>query len=154
MIPNLVWGECREKEQARQSGKKRKFIRGKERGDWPLRRASVLSFWLSLSSTPPKKNSLKGRSCSWKSGIWWSRSFEKVGTSEVTGCHLGNLVSLTDHCDFILHLKGQHNEPSYQWDSIWALSLRFNTWSNGSFNLSQKFNLNQPVWNFLVKHSM
>jgi len=24
---------------------------------------------------------------------------EKKGTSEVTGCHLGNLVSLKDHCD-------------------------------------------------------
>ena len=45
------------------------------------------------------KNSLKGWSHSWRSGIWWSRSFEKIGTSEITGCHLGNLVSLTDHCD-------------------------------------------------------
>ena len=45
------------------------------------------------------KNSLKGRSRSRRSGIWWNRSFEKIGTSEVTGCHLGNLVSLKDHCD-------------------------------------------------------
>ena len=48
-----------------------------------------------------------------RSGIWWSHSFEKIGTSEITGCHLGNLASLTDHSDFILHLQGQHNEPSY-----------------------------------------
>ena len=34
-----------------------------------------------------------------RSGIWWSHSFEKIGTSEITGCHLGNLVSLKDHCD-------------------------------------------------------
>ena len=39
-------------------------------------------------------NSLKGLSRSQRSGIWWSRSFEKIGTSEITGCHLGNLVSL------------------------------------------------------------
>ena len=32
-------------------------------------------------------------------GIWWSCSFEKIGASETTACHLGNLVSLTDHCD-------------------------------------------------------
>ena len=45
------------------------------------------------------KNSRKGWSCSRRSGIWWSCSFEKIGASEITGCHLGNLVSLTDHCD-------------------------------------------------------
>ena len=44
------------------------------------------------------KNSLKGCSCSRRSGIWWSRSFEKISTSGITGCHLGNLVSLKDHC--------------------------------------------------------
>ena len=46
--------------------------------------------------------------------VWnrWSCSFEKVGASEKTECHLGNLVSLKDHCDFILCLPGQHNEPS------------------------------------------
>ena len=40
--------------------KKRKFIRGKWEGDWPLRRTSVLPFRWSLSYTPPIKNSLKG----------------------------------------------------------------------------------------------
>ena len=25
---------------------------------------------------------------------------------------------------FILCLRGQHNEPSYQWDPVWALSVR------------------------------
>ena len=76
------------------------------------------------------KSSLKGRSGSQRSGIWWSCSFEKISASEITGCHLGNLVSLTghcdfflDHCDFIHHLQGQHNEePSYQSDPMWALS--------------------------------
>ena len=88
----------RKREHPGQSGKKRKFIRGKREGDCPLRRTSILPFCQSLSYTSPMKNSLKG-SCSWRSGIWWSRSFEKVGTSEITGCHLDNLVSLTDHCD-------------------------------------------------------
>ena len=69
------------------------------------------------------KNSLQGWSCSQRSGIWWSCRSEKISASEITGCHLGNLVSLTDHCDFILHLWGQHNKPSYQWDLIWALSI-------------------------------
>ena len=46
-------------------------------------------------------NSLKGWSCSRRSGIWWSCSFEKIGASEITGRHLGNLVSLTDHCDLL-----------------------------------------------------
>ena len=45
------------------------------------------------------KNSLKGWSHSQKSGTWWFHSFEKLGASEITECHLGNLVSLTDHCD-------------------------------------------------------
>ena len=44
----------------------------------------------------------------------WSHSFEKIGASGKTEWHLGNLVSLTDHSDFILSLQGQHNEPSYQ----------------------------------------
>ena len=43
---------------------------------------------------------------------------------EIIGCHLGNLVSLTDHGDFIFCLQGQHNKPSYQWDARWALSIR------------------------------
>ena len=34
----------RKREQARQSGKKRKFIRGQREGDWLLRRTSVLPF--------------------------------------------------------------------------------------------------------------
>ena len=45
------------------------------------------------------KNYLKGWSHSQRSGIWSSRSFEKLGTSEITWCHLDNLVSLTEHCD-------------------------------------------------------
>ena len=44
------------------------------------------------------KNSLKRWSRSQRSGIWWFHSFEKIGPSEITGCHLGNLVSLKDHC--------------------------------------------------------
>lgn len=32
--------------------------------------------------------------------------------------------------------------------------IRLNSWSNCSFNLSQKHNLNQPVWSFLVKHQL
>ena len=84
---------------ARQTGKKRKFIRGKREGDWLLRRTSILPFWWIPSYTPPMKNSLKGWSHSQRSGTWWSRNFEKIGASEITRCHLGNLVSLTDHCD-------------------------------------------------------
>ena len=72
------------------------------------------------------KNSLKGWSHSWRSGIWWSCSFEKIGASEITGCHLGNLVRLTDHCDLFFVFRGWHNKPSYQWDPMWALSpIRF-----------------------------
>ena len=41
----------------------------------------------------------------------------------ITGCHLGKLVSLTDHCDFILCLQGLHNQLSYQSHPVWALSL-------------------------------
>ena len=89
----------RKRERARQSGKKRKFIRGKREGDWLLRRTSVFPFWWSPSYTAPRKNSLKGWSRSWRSGIWWSRSFEKIGASKIKECHLGNLVSLKDHCD-------------------------------------------------------
>ena len=47
------------------------------------------------------KNSPKGWSRSPGSGIWCSRSFENLGTSELTWCHLGNLVSLTEHCDLL-----------------------------------------------------
>ena len=32
----------------------------------------------------------------------------KVGTSEKTECHLGSLVNLKDHCDFILCLRSQY----------------------------------------------
>ena len=101
--------------------RKGKFIRGKREGDWPLRRTTVLPFWWS-PYTPPMKNYLKWWSCSWGSGIWWSYSFEKIDATEITGCHLGNLFSFTDHCDLILCLWGRHNEPSYQWDPMWALS--------------------------------
>ena len=113
----------RKREQAGQSGKKRKCIKGKREGDWLLRRTSALPFWRSPSYTP-MRNSLKGWSHSRRSGIWWSCSFKKISTGEITGCHLGNLVSLTDHSDFILHLQGQHNKPSYQRDPMWALSHR------------------------------
>ena len=85
-------------------------------------RTGILPFWWSPSYTPPMKNSLRGWLHIQRSGIWWSRSFEKIGTSEKTACHLRNLVSLTGHCDFILCLWGWHNEPSYQWDPMWTLS--------------------------------
>ena len=83
--------------------RKGKFIKGKREGDWPLR-TSTLPFCWGLSYIPSMKNSLKGWSRSQRSGIWWSHSFETIGTSEKISCHLGNLVSLTDHCDFILCL--------------------------------------------------
>ena len=69
------------------------------------------------------KNSLKGWSHSWRCRIWWSHSFEKISASEITGCHLGNLVSLMDHCDFIPCFEGRHRKPSYQWDPMWTLSV-------------------------------
>ena len=98
-IKHYLRREQRKREWAGQSGKKRKFIRGKREGDWLLRRTSVLPFWRSPSYTPPVKNSLKGWSRSRRSGIWWSHSFEKTSVSKITGCHLGSLVSLTDHSD-------------------------------------------------------
>ena len=103
--------------------RKGNFIRGKRESDWPLRRTSILPFWWSPSYIPPMKNPLKGWSHSWRSEIWWPCSFEKIGASEITRCHLGNLVSLTDHCDFILCLQGRHNKPFYQWDPMWTLSV-------------------------------
>ena len=120
----------RKREQAGQSGKKRKFIRGKREGDWLLRRTSILPFWWSPSYTPPVKNSLKGWSHSRRSRTWWSRSFEKIGAREITGCHLGNLVSLTDHCDLFFvcqvditsRLINETPSGPYQ---IWFL-----TWTN------------------------
>ena len=115
-------GECREKESEPGSlATKGKFIRGKREGDWLLRRTSVFPFWWSPSYTPLMKNSLKGWSRSQRSGIWWSRSFEKIGTSEITGCHLGNLVSLKDHwfilckVDITTHLINETPCGSYHW---------------------------------------
>ena len=105
--------------QARQG----EFIRGKRGGDWPLRRISILPFWWSLSYSPPMKNSLKGWLRSQRSGIWCSCSFEKIGAGEINRVHLGNLVSLTDHCDFILGFHGRYNKPSYQRDPMWTLSI-------------------------------
>ena len=96
----LCNGECREKESKLGSQARRK-----REGDWLLKRTSILPFWQSLSYTPPKKNSLKGWSRSWRSGIWWSHSFEKISASEITECHLGNLVSLKDHCDLFFVFK-------------------------------------------------
>ena len=94
----------RKREQAGQSGKEREIRRERE-GDWLLKRTSILPFWQSLSYTPPKKNSPKGWSRSWRSGIWWAHSFEKISASEITECHLGNLVSLKDHCDLVFVFK-------------------------------------------------
>ena len=79
--------------------RKGKFIRGKREGDWPIRRTSILPFRVSPSYTPPMKNPLEAWLHSRGSGIWWSHSFEKIGASEITGCHLDNLVSLKGHCD-------------------------------------------------------
>ena len=39
-----VHGECRGKKRAGQSGEKRKCVRGKREGAWPLRRTRVLPF--------------------------------------------------------------------------------------------------------------
>ena len=105
-------GRERENEPGSQA-RKGKSIRGKREGDWLLRRINVLPFWWSPPYTPPMKNSLQAWSPSQRSGIWMLYSFEKIGTSEITGCHLGTLISLTDHCDFILHMRGRRNEPSY-----------------------------------------
>ena len=80
-------------------GRKGNLLKLKWAGDWPSRRTSALPFWQGPSYIPPTKNSQKGWSCSRRSGIWWSHSFEKIGASEITGCHLGNLVSLKDNCD-------------------------------------------------------
>ena len=121
----LLYGKCREKESKPGSqARKGKFIRGKREGDWLLRRTSILPFWQGPSYIPPTKNSQKGWSCSRRSGIWWSRSFEKIGATETTACHLGSSVGLMDHCDFILCLWGQRNEPSSQWEPMWALSFQ------------------------------
>ena len=113
----------RKRERAWQSGKKRKFIRGRREGDWLLRRTSVLPYDRVILIPHQWKNSLQQWSRSQRSGIWWSYRSEKISASEITGCHLGNLVSLTDHCDFIFHLQGRHNKLSYQWDPTWALSI-------------------------------
>ena len=96
-------GKCREKEiKPGSQARKGKFIRGKREGDRLLRRTSILPFWWSPSYTPPMNNSLKGWSRSQRSWLWWPHSFEKIGTSEKKGYHLGNLVSLKNHCDCIL----------------------------------------------------
>ena len=124
----------RKREGAGQSGKKRKFIRGKREGDWLLRRTSVLPFWWSPSYTPPMKNPLKEWSHSQRSGIWWSCSFEKIGTSEITGCHLGSLVSLTVILFFICEVNitshlinetpsGPYQFPSKQWTKCFSLLM-------------------------------
>ena len=95
---------------------------------------------------PTNEKFSEGMVCSWRSGIWWSCSFEKMGTSEITGCHLGNLVSLTDRCDFILCLRGWHNEPSYQWDPMWAPSInRFVRFLHASLNFVQSTGFGKPL---------
>ena len=66
-ISQWIWdevlgsGRCKvsaEKKRARWSGKKRKFIRGKWEGDWPLRRTSILPFWWGLSYILPGEISI------------------------------------------------------------------------------------------------
>ena len=88
----------------------------------------------------------EGWSCSWRPGIWWSWSFEKIGASEITGCHSGYLVSLTDCCDFILCLQGWHNEPSYQWDPMWALSIRSLLNQKDCFLLEANIGASENYW--------
>ena len=81
--------------------KKRKFTRGKEEVDWPVRRASVLPFRQGLSDTPSVKNSLKG----WSGHQWENRIlFGQFGQSH------GALwfYSLWDH----------HYEPFLPWAPI------------------------------------
>ena len=124
-------GPCKasaEKKRASRAVRQEKgnLLEGKE-GDRPWRRTSVLPFWRSPSYTPPMTNPLKAWSRSQRSGIWWSRSFEKIGTSEITGCHLGNLVNLKDHCDlfFICEVDITSHRISetpcgpYQLDVLW-----------------------------------
>ena len=96
-----------EKKRASQAVRQEKgnLLGGKREGDWPLKRTSILPFWRQPSYTPPMKNSLKGWSHSQRSGIWWSRSFKKISASEITGCHLGNLVNLKDHCELFFVCK-------------------------------------------------
>ena len=97
--------KMRASQAVRQAKKKKNVHYRKSEGDWLLRRISVPPFWWSPSYTPPVKNSLKGWSCSRMHRISWSRSFEKIGASEITGWQLGNLASLTDHCDLFFVYK-------------------------------------------------
>ena len=122
--------ECKasaEKKRSSQAVRQEKgnFIRGKREDDWPLRRTSVLPFWWNLSYTPPMKNSLKGWSCSQRSGIWWSPSFVKIGTSAITECHLGNLVSLKDHCDLLFACEVNITSHLISETPMWTLSPWF-----------------------------
>ena len=58
-----------------------------------------------------------------------SCSFEKIDTSEITGCHLGNLVSLTDHFDLFFvcdvdimsHLINETPYGAYQKDTDYKI---------------------------------
>ena len=107
----------RKREWAGQSGKKRKFIRGKREGEWLLRRTSILPFWWSPSYTPPMRNSRRVWnlvvSYLWEDRCQWDKrmSFGQFGQSH---------RSLW----FILCLRGGHNELSYQWDPMWTLSFQ------------------------------
>ena len=85
--------------------------------------------FLNLNSENFSEQMVNFSACSWvlwshsrRSGIWWSHSFEKIGALEKTEYCLGNVVNLKGHCELILCLRGQHNEPSYEWAPMWALS--------------------------------
>ena len=118
---NVRWGREKENEPAVRQ-EKGNLLEGKERvtGPWG-EPASSLSDGVFLITHQWKILWRNGYvlacswilwSCSQRFGIWWSRSFEKVNASEKTECHLGNLVSLKEHCDFISCLWGQYNDPS------------------------------------------
>ena len=71
------------------------------------------------------KNSLKGWSRSQRSGIWWSPSFEKIGTSAITGYHLSNLVSLKDDCDLLFVCEVNTTSHLISETPMWTLSPWF-----------------------------
>ena len=112
----------RKREGAGQSSKKRKFISGKREGDWLLRE-SAFSLSDRVLLIPHQ----------WK--IIW-RDGQVAG-----GLESGGLAALKDRRQwdnrmpfgqfgqfhrslwFTLCLQDRHNEPYYQWDPMWALSI-------------------------------
>lgn len=104
------------------SGKKRKFIR--EKRGWSALKENQHPPFLDGSSYIPLTKILWRDGHGWVGvlGIWWPAAWESA--SENTACRLGSWVGLMDHCDFILCLRGQHNEPSSQWELMWALSFQ------------------------------